>query len=216
MEEQSLERIANIEKEARTFTCPSCGKRLKFTVTVQVNGVRKEDEWEAGAQMQGNAPTPPRRGVYTDEENAIIEKCRASGVFDAFWKAVELSPGPNPSFPERAFLQLPNIMVQSTKVPQMALKFCLPEDDRSGRLELWKCGYVEAIVRNNEILTFLPVGAVLKGKSPDKLTLSDGKEEGVSLDYWVRTRFGYVAGKGLLFSELRQKSIGAFSGGLLT
>lgn len=208
MNEQEI-KIDAIEKESRAFACPCCGERLKFVTSVHINGVRKESEWRAGDEMPS---TPPKKAIFTDEELAYLAHNKETGAFTAFEKAVELSNCTKPNNLERAFINLPKVLTRYKKAPQAALQILLPAEERgkAGLLELWKCGYVEVICRDGEVVAFLPVGMTITGEASGKINFT-GKQESMPVETWVKTRFGYVAGKGLLFNELRQKSYGAFA-----
>jgi hypothetical protein len=205
--------IAIEDPRAKTFQCPHCDAKLQFKVQVNVHGVYEiNDDNEL---LPKPPPKPaPVKDRFTPEERALLESLRAAGLYAAFEAAARASMYTNVKDMERYLLTFLQSAVP-VKSPQFAIRQCLPEDEASGDLELWQLNTVVAVIADGEIRAFFPVDLV-KGRPLRTKLQSDGKtitagKENVTVTDWVKTRNGYVAGRGLLFKELRGKAAGAFA-----
>jgi hypothetical protein len=103
---------------------------------------------------------------------------------------------------------------QKVKTPQFAIRPCLDPSEREGDLELYAFQNIAAVVRDGYVLSFLPYQFV-KGQSIAATLSANGnglqKTEHLTLPQWIKTRNGYVVGKGALFQELKGKAAGNFA-----
>lgn len=205
------ELVEAIEKESRGFECPKCHTHLQFMVRVSVIGVRESmTAEEYVARRPGE--TPPKN-MLSSAEQQVIEEARAAGVLDAFAAAVKVKTPPVPANVEKFFIFFLNTATKM-KAPQFAVRMCLPDDEAAGDLEMWSSQGVVAVTSDGVFKTFLPKW-IVDGKPNPKLEMQGGKPRVVpadtSLKVWVRTRNGYVVGRGLLFNELRGRAAGDFA-----
>jgi hypothetical protein len=202
--------VAAIEKETKSFTCPNCHVHLQFLLRVHVVGVHETLTGDEHRAIQANAPMPKEKPKIL-----IVEQAKETGVFQKFTGTVKIAQPYNiPADLERYFLTW---LTRATKVktPQFAIRPCLDAAEREGRLELWVFQSTAAVVKNDYLHSFLPYQFV-QGKELSTTLVSNGqgiqaKNSTLTLPIWVKTRNGYVAGKGMLFQELKGKAAGSFA-----
>jgi hypothetical protein len=201
------------DPRAKTFQCPHCDAKLQFKVQVGVYGVFEISD---DNELLPKPPLEPAviKDRFSPDERALLESLRTAGLYTAFETAARASLYTNAKDMERYFLTFLQSAVP-VKTPQFAIRQCLPEDDASGDLELWQLNTVVAVIADGEIRAFFPVD-LIKGRPLRDPLKSDGKtittaKEYVTVGDWVKTRNGYVAGRGLLFRELRGKAAGHFA-----
>ena len=192
-------------RDVDNFTCACCNSALQFQVRIVIYGVSEPVE---------DLEISPRRisvkkASLSKRDVEVIEKYKQSGVFDSFLAAALLAGNP-PKDMERAFIRLPEVLAKSS-VPKTEIRKCLPPEENLEGVGLWRCNYCDVIVRAGEVLLFLPPGTVQKGVMRDAFKMNpDMTTTRIPIEAWIKTRFGYVAGKGLFLEELRQVSYGAF------
>lgn len=204
-------KIEAIEKETRTFGCPSCGAHLQFLVRVKVMGVH---EAETPQVRPGESSPPPKPAPKPKTVYPATEAAKEAGIFEAFKTTLKTATPHNvPSDLERYFSMWLS-RAEKVKTPQFAIRPCLEAADREGDLELYAFQNLAAVVRNGFVHSFLPYQFV-KGKEIGATLSPNGKgiqkNEHITLPEWIKTRNGYVVGRGLLFKELRGKAAGAFA-----
>lgn len=205
-------KIEAIEKESKSFVCPHCQTHLQFLVRVQVTGVHETLDGEQYAIVKARKPPIPKR---EKTPIAIVEQAKEAGVFDKFTATAETaSPHNVPIDLEKYFLTW---FMRATKVrtPQFAIRICLPVDEREGALELWAFQSIAAVVKDGRLHSFLPYQFVQGRDIPTTLVHADkgiqATPSTLTLPIWIKTRNGYVVGKGMLFNELKGKAAGAFA-----
>jgi hypothetical protein len=201
------------DPRAKTFQCPHCDAKLQFKVQVGVYGVFEINENNELVPKPPPKPAPAK-DRFTRQERALLESLREAGLYTAFEAAARASLYTNAKDMERYLLTFLQSAVP-VKTPQFAIRQCLPEDEATGDLELWQLNTVTAVIADGEIRAFFPVD-LIKGRPLRTKLQSNGKtitaeKETITVSDWVRTRNGYVAGRGLLFKELRGKAAGAFA-----
>lgn len=210
--------IEAIEKETKSFVCPHCQTHLQFLVRVQVMGVHETlegNQYEQYAIVRASKPIDPSSIPKPKKlPIEIVEKAKELGVYEKFEATLTLATPFNvPNDMERYFCMW---FRRATKIktPQLAIRPCLDAADRSGNLELWAFQNLAAVVKDGYLHSFLPYQFVRGESLPGTLAMSDkGAQPSASsltLPVWVKTRNGYVAGKGMLFHELKGKAAGAF------
>jgi hypothetical protein len=201
-------KIEAIEKETKAFDCPSCGAHLQFLVCVSVVGVHEAEQPQVRVKAP-KVPPPKPKMIYPATEIA-----KSTGIYDAFVTTMKTSTPHNvPADLERYFSMWLK-RSQKVKTPQFAIRPCLEAAEREGDLELYAFQNIAAVVRDGYLHSFLPYQFV-KGQSIAATLAANGngiqKTEHLSLPQWIKTRNGYVAGKGALFQELRGKAAGDFA-----
>lgn len=207
-------KVEAIEKETKAFICPHCNTHLQFLVRVQVVGVHETldgEDYAAARAAKTVAQKTPKKKLPIE----IVEQAKKAGVFDKFTATVKIaSPYNVPIDLERYFLTW---FTRATKVktPQFAIRPLLPEGEREGSLEVWAFQSIAAVVKDGRLHSFLPYQFVQGRDVPTTLTQADEAIQAapstLTLPVWIKTRNGYVAGKGLLFHELKGKAAGAFA-----
>jgi hypothetical protein len=196
-------KIEAIEKETRGFCCPVCNTNLQFMASIVIKSVKE-------------APSPLEIDIRDGRESIkkvdieILEQASKLGVLDAFKTACELSDkGAQTNNFEKYFLTFLE-KAQRLDYPQYGLRMALPRDGGGGELSVYSLNNIACILSDGYFKSFMPLN-LLKGEALKPLVKSARiKSETINLDTWVKTRFGYVATKGLMLDELRKRSKGAF------
>lgn len=203
------ERVVRLERngdgfDTKVFDCPKCGTHLQFNLEIGVRRIKVAQTAPAGWSKRVDSLTVPERQV--------VEECRATGLLGAFMAAFNASNlAGKPSNPEKFFVRF-LALAGKKKTPQFAVRLCLPEGERAGHLELWTHGLISAVIADGEFRQFVPTELV-NGEKTSNLTPEGGwlqTGEKIDLNGWVKTRFGYVVSRGLLFHELRRRCVGDF------
>lgn len=205
------EKIEAIEKETKAFQCPACKTHLQFLTRIQIIGVHETLTGEEYAAEKNNGVLPAKSKPKPIE---FVEQAKRDGIFDAFTKTVEAAmPGRAPVDLEKYFV---TFLGRATRIktPQFGIRLCLPEDERSGDLELWAFQSVAGVVKEGYLRSFIPYQLIQGREMPTTLTPSQSgiqrPRSDMTLPRWIKTRNGYVAGY-MLFNELRGKAAGAFA-----
>lgn len=197
------------DPRSKVFECPHCNMRLQFKAKVSVYGVYElNDEDEILPRSISAAP----KDALTPSERTVIESLRVSGVLAAFETAVRADPVSNAKDIERYLLTFIARAVPM-KSPQFAIRQCLPEEESFGDLEMWCLNKTVAVLADGEFRAFLPIELV-RGNSLRSLSAGNGgvsAKAGMGVQEWVKTRYGYVTGRGAFMSELRKRAIGEFA-----
>lgn len=201
-------KIQAIEKETKAFDCPACGARLQFLVRVDVVGVHAAEKPEVRAKAEP-APKPVKpKSVY-----AATEYAKGVGIFDAFVTTVKTATPHNVPTDLERYFSMWLTRAHKVKTPQFAIRPCLDASEREGDLELYAFQNMAAVVRDGYLHSFLPYQFVKGQEIAATLAANRGgfqKTEHLTLPEWIKTRNGYVVGKGALFQELKGKAAGAF------
>lgn len=200
------------DPHSKVFKCPCCQARLQFKAKVDIIGVYELGEDDTPVVER---PRLVKKDALTPAERTLIDSIKADSLFAPFEATMRTSTPHNvPADLEKYFL---TFLKRATKVktPQFAIRPCLPADEREGDLELFAFQNMAAVVRDGYLRSFLPYQLVNGKEIPDTLH-SKGKGVGVSrnditLSDWVKTRNGYVSGRGLLWNELCGKAAGNFA-----
>lgn len=207
-----IEPVVFTDPYSKVFKCPCCNARLQFKVQVNVLGVYELDQDDQPVVVR---PAPVPKDSLTTDERDLVESIKKEGLFDAFERTIRTSTPHNvPSDLEKYFL---TFLKRATKIktPQFAIRPCLPVDEREGELELYAFQNIAAVVNDGFVRSFLPYQLVNGKEIADTLQPSGNgvsvTRRDLTLSDWVKTRNGYVAGRGLLFNELRGRAKGSFA-----
>lgn len=197
---------------SKVFKCPCCNARLQFKTQVSVLGVYELSEEDMPIVER---PKLVKKDALSPDERSLVDGIKEAGLFAPFETTMKTSTPHNvPADLEKYFL---TFLKRATKVktPQFAIRPCLSADEREGDLELFVFQNMAAVVRDGFVRSFLPYQLVNGKEIPDTLhSASNGvgvSRNDLTLSDWVRTRNGYVAGRGLLWNELRGKAAGDFA-----
>lgn len=203
------QKIDAIEKETKSFQCPACKTHLQFLTRIHIVGVHESLTAEQYTAANLSAPIPPKKKPIE-----FVEQAKRDGIFSAFVQTVEAAvPGNIPVDLEKYFVTFLN-RATKIKTPQFAIRLCLPEDERSGELELWAFQSVAGVVKEGYLRSFIPYQLIQGKEMPSRLMPSSNgiaaQRTDMNLPRWIKTRNGYVTGY-MLFNELRGKAAGTFA-----
>lgn len=198
-----------IDKESRAFSCPNCKARIQFLLRVKVYGVK-----EVSPEEDTDTTNRTRMKAEANaEQREIVELAKQEGVIEALRQAVEASSTSKPRDIEQFFLTFISNATR-TSTPEFALRQCLVDKtDAKGNLELYTLNGIGAVLADGVFRVFMPT-ELIQGKPLKRLGVKGGaptSKETTTLEVWVKTRYGYVVGRGAYMSELRRRAIGAFA-----
>ncbi len=182
----------------RTIECPHCGKAIRLAIRTEIVEVAA-----SGEQVDW------RTGISELEQQAV-QFAKDSGIFAAFSEVVRRVK--SATLPQRMEKYWLNFLksVRHKAASKFALD-CLSKEFGGARIQVLALDQIGMVLADGIIRAFIPSEIVegrkiaARGKAKARLPFDEG-----AFSDWIRTRFGYVAGKGAMFEALQQKSIGAF------
>jgi hypothetical protein len=202
--------VGETESGSSAFPCPHCGTHLQFKVKTKVVGV-----YEVALTEEEKKPKRPKtKDPLSPDNRALVETARSAGAIAAFSKALKVDNPATPPNTDKYFITWLK-SARRTPSPQFAIRQCLLDGDldAGGDLELWGYQYVAAVLAGGEFKCFLPM-SLIKGKPVASLKVNGNGVEAQnhysSVDEWIKTKFGYVTGRGLMLTEMRKRAAGSF------
>lgn len=208
------EQESTVQTPEFLYGCPHCGQGIRVFMSTKLRKTSDPVPLERD---------PVRRAAFKELQQAktefqpadleLIERFKADGLFEPFATAVKAQSGVHQPASMERFLLLFLEKARAVAVPQFALEKFRNDFPRSTITVLSSDG-VCAVLANGVIRLFLPSKLVkgLKIKS-----INTGAVKGRTLapeqefQEWIRTRNGYVAGKGAMFTELVGRQPGHFA-----
>jgi len=189
------------------MACPSCGTVLELTVRCGAKVVIDDRAVTSAA----TSAVPQR----TAAEHDVLAAARRAGLLEPFRATTEfVKQDQVPKDMEGFFLTFLRGLTRRL-IPAYAMEaFNTLFEHRP--LEYYTAQGIGAVVIDGYIRLFVPnhevLGTQLRGlnrnKGRGRLTIDDGAEK---LQQWIHTRWGYVAGPGALYEQLRHRSFGEFA-----
>jgi hypothetical protein len=188
---------------AKTITCPHCQKDVKLDIQYTVDVASElsdvnETDWR-GAWL----------ATLNPQDQDAVKRAIEGGLIEPFAAAVLEAHGQVVRRSERAFLAWLRT-AKAKIVPQFAVDYFA--EQYGGQITYIAGQSVAAVLSDGYFKEFIPdktvCGSSVKAGS-GKLRVSQGSL--IELMNWTRTKFGYVAGKGALHSQLSRRSYGDFA-----
>lgn len=187
--------------------CPHCGDEFAISVTWEIGIVKKIPNQDADF----TATSAEEYWLSTLDETTkeILEGFKNSSALDAFRRTwMEVNGGGHPKIVAKTFLAWCRTAV-SKKMPPQVSSFLMREYP-SQTIRMVVGNNVAGILVDEVLTQLLPVslvdGDAIKGNG----IIRSVKPDTDRLELWIRTKYGYVSGRGLMLDEMRRKSIGAF------
>lgn len=180
---------------------------LNFTVSEVREFIQEpqgEDAWKA---------------TLTDEQIHFVERCKASGMFDAFKALLPYTSGSVPRFAERYLVTFFKT-ASDKRIPKFALDIFIKQF--GGIFERKRVGFVSAqgiglVTSDKHPVLFVPLrlvaGDAVSSLSGNNASRLQAEEE--PLLEWIKTKMGYVPMGSPFVDEMRRKSIGEFANPVL-
>jgi hypothetical protein len=201
-------------RRSNTFSCPACQTALQFRMNVVVKSVVDP---ATGAEYKRSVDLAKKLSEAQDsrlESNELLQFLKDTKLFDAFLDAWKQLPASHirPKNLERHMLTFLELAVE-TSIPSH-VKRKLQSELNAARLSVLSHGVMSAVVADGVVKMFAP-SSLMRGESLGTIKVAGGEltatSDTRSLSYWVRTKYGYVEGRGALWEELRRKSKGDFA-----
>lgn len=191
-----------VQKNKRCIVCPSCQTDIRIVLKTTVEDVVIASEITAAAG--------PR---FTEKEQQILDSFVGTELQRAFLNATKIAKqrAGMPSNIEKFFLTW--LKSATAKTISRALMQQLRELFPASRIEVWGANGVIGILADGNLRLFVPQhfveGSPIRnlGGSVQGRTTPDG----VWLQEWIKTRHGYIAGRGAYFQEMKRRTYGDFA-----
>jgi hypothetical protein len=194
----------------KVFDCPHCHNTLVLPVSVNLGDPVLADD--ALAQESGDW-----RAGLTAGDVTLVESLVATGAVASFEVAVrreKLGAGdPFKGKPERFILTFFKTAVPKL-LPGWALSYYV--NAFGGRITAFGAQGILAICSDGELRAFAPVALTIGRKVRSAGTRSAGGGITTQVDErefqeWNKSKFGYLAGKGLFYQAMKKRSLGEFA-----
>lgn len=183
-----------------TFRCPSCQAEIRARVKLAFGATSLVTE-------EKTPPTASAPDELSPEERSIIHSAKASGMFDAYERALkeekqELGPKGLDKI-ERLFLKFFNLAVPLDGCQNSKAVY---RETYPGRLEFVQSNGVVGVSRDRVLVEFTPLKFFKVPKGSTAI-----KAPHLKAEQWIKTKFGYIPKGASAFAEaMRPKSLGAF------
>lgn len=185
--------------------CPCCDALLRLQLKLEVCGVVPVDPAEAPAVER---ELSAKR--LSASEKVRHEEWLDEGLITAFHSALK-QRGDGSSMPNRIDRYLVTFL-RNAQPMRDAYKYAQHIGAHDHDFELNQFQGVVAIIIGGELRGFIPYKQLKEsalGARPDYRRPRQITE--ASLELWIRTRNGYVLGRGLMFNELKGRAAGDFA-----
>lgn len=182
----------------RPVECPHCAERFFIDLDVEIGRVEK---------TSGISPDAWRDALSPGERDWLLVAA-ANGVLTSFVEALNERTESVPGNVEKYLLTW--MTMAQPRHPPFHAKAAL-EREWGRSYQLWQAQNVVAVAEGGMLRAFAPLqwleGAAVKNtKGITKSRVVDTSR----VEYWIRTRFGYVPSGAATAQLLRSKSVGAF------
>lgn len=192
---------------------PHCNEYIRVTIDVEARPLyRSGTSASSGTATTNGVPKAEEAQGLTEGQREALEVARSSGLLEAFdavvrWVRAKEGGKSVPNDMEAFFLKF-WAKVQPRQVPRPVLNLFI-DAFPSKQIILWSADRIVAVCADGVIRCFIDQALVL-GKRIEGTSVKVGSDEKTCAE-WIRTRFGFVSGKGALLEEMRQKSLGGFA-----
>lgn len=206
--DETIERFTNAVK------CPHCGGDVQLKVRIKIAEVNGGSKDIPSALV---SPGPGRLKLtklqawlasITPTQRGIIAEAQENGLIHALTTAVEYMPAQSrPALVEKYLLTTLSVAEPYNKGGAIPRRLLIRLRDLypTGRVDLFKSHAMLIVVVDGLVKGFLPTN-ILNEAPPSRFhSVSDAEDAG-----WFKTRFGYVAGRGMLYDEMRKRYLGEF------
>lgn len=190
-------------KKRRIFPCPHCANPIEVVLRNEVE-----------VDIPNDSARVDWKSTLTPDQLAVIESVEKSGVLKSFEDVVRrVKPVDPPKNISRFFMIFLKTAAQKRVSAETILEF---KKMFSGKnIEFWSAQGLGVVIVDKQLRAFFPL-AVIAGKSIRAIGKKSGSAffippDKKELSEIIRTRFGFVNGKGIFFDAMRKKSIGDFA-----
>jgi hypothetical protein len=184
-----------------SLICPHCKETFRLDVTLA-----------SRAMFANQVPKRalPREERFSSYEVSLLRLVEESGLLEAFAAATRTAKGTQcPKDMDKWFLQFMRT-AERVIIPQPTLTV-LVEEFPGAQIHVYATHGICMVTADGSPVLFCPEVFARTSKSRQERTGFNFDAPVTQLSEWIRTRNGYVASRGLLWSELRGKTAGAFA-----
>lgn len=186
----------------RSSICPNCGAHIVIHVETTVK--------EVTLAIDNSDPDERWMKDYTSGQISMVKSARESGAMSAFDDAIKVAfENQRPRCIERVFLNFIKMAVpyELQREEASVLKSAMSIKDK---MDVWHSNGILGVGENGYILRFVPLKILRNAKNGNGLFVRGIEAFQEKRRNWLRTRWGYVAGKGIFFEEMQKHSLGEF------
>jgi len=195
-----------IQQRAKRVVCPHCYGELVVHFTLEIVDIvapTADSEQKPGHWSDG----------LSEEEVKLITESTATGILGAFDQAVRRTRGGEAPKNMERFLLTFFKTARPVSVPMFVLRYFI-EEFAPARIVFWAAQGIAVVLADELVKAFVPFDFV-RGKSVKSAGGNSAIKARLPVDQeafseWVRTRFGYVIGKGAFFRNMQKRSLGEF------
>ncbi len=185
------------------FSCPQCSAKLEVHTEIRVKRVVNSTGQRftaTGAQIA----TRPMKAAHPLTDSPLVP-----ALIDAFDKL------PAACRPKDLVDYLGSLIERGVPIRLApSVKRTMYEHFNTIKIQAFSTGGMAVIIADGEFRQFIPV-SVLKGLALTGITANGSEITRTRSEYtpeiWIKTRFGYIAQRGVFFDEMRKRSVGAFA-----
>lgn len=199
----------SLEEKHALIECPHCQTVIKVDLQVTIKRAGFIDEVEGASHEDW-------KKLLSPEQLQVLEDAKQTGVLTSFETVTKTAKSDQiPHNIEHFFLNWLKT-AKPTLVPSPMLQQLI-RDFKGARIQFYSAQGVGVILADGAIRQFIPthmvVGKAIRNPSGGlKARIHAEKSE---FDHWIRTQFGFVAGKGPFFETMKKRSIGEFNNPVL-
>ncbi len=202
MTKQEIAGDGKITTSTPTVFCPNCTGGFQIFFDFAVAGV-------VAVNDTYTAPPPPSEAL-TAEEDTVYKHWEGTALLQAFYAAILAHLGTQPVKPYRRFKQFQRWLEMAVEISLPPTEAYILKEEFGKSAKFFHTNGVIAIVVDDEIQTFMPKALAYGEQMPTQLSTEGRPTPAPTMEVWIRTKYGYVAGKGVFLTALRLESRGSY------
>jgi hypothetical protein len=147
-----------------------------------------------------------------EAQKLAIGMAERAGMLEAYGNVFKHAHGTVPSNLPRSFIGWSR-QLRPKRIASEVLNYL--KDEFGGFISFKSAQSIGAIISDGEIVHLVPCQLIGDAPVGGAVIRQTGDQLVVNVQQWVRTKYGYVAGKGVFADSLRKKSVGEFANPIL-
>lgn len=196
-------------KRSGSLACPRCQCTFSVSFELKPKRVTLLDGEVFNAKGQPPSANPPKFPV-----SPLVQELAGTPLSLALQDAFEQMPSAlRPKNIAKHLVKMLERCVRLTKVPKSVLVQLINEHGTPD-VKLYGTSLMCIVLTDGEFRQFIPTsvikGLAMTGLASNGVEVTETKAR-ISSEVWIRTRYGYVAQRGIFFEAMRQRCIGDFT-----